>query len=202
MAKPGLEPRNLAPKPTRLPQVVLFPVLLASESPGRMHGQPQWSPLSKGRTRSASALWGSGAWAPGPSQGQDREWAVQSWQSVRLLTCRDPWPAEATSLISVASDQAGPCGEESRHFHWECRGQTGFCIAPSPVPAEFPEIAAGPGSLLGAAAGEFHPQPHITCDSEPTLLSTLERWSRAPRVASLPAILPGFSASQQAGAGQ
>lgn len=78
-------------------------------------------------------------------------WAVQSGSSplfdvlgslarTLCLLSRAPAALRATSQTNTASNRAGLCGEETRHFHLECRTDWPlFCTRP--VPAEFPWIA-------------------------------------------------------------
>ena len=135
--KPGLEPRNLMPKPTRLPPSGplssvaslrepwqdTWPVAMATSE----QGEDRQCFCSVGtlplRAVSQSGLTMSGWFRAGsPPLDVPRSLARTLGLSLRALAALG-----AASLISVASDQAGLCGEESRHFHWECRGQTGFC---------------------------------------------------------------------------
>lgn len=130
--------------------------------------------------------------------------AVQSQNSplpdVSVILGRYPWPAllgssclGATSQISVASDRAGLYGEEHRHFHLECRGQTGLCFVLSPMPAEFPEIAEGLRKPLGRSfwgipPAASHPIPLSQPPSPPL--------RGGPKSLMWFPILPSFSTSQ------
>lgn len=101
--------------------------------------------------------------------------AARSWNSPLLDAPRPlaetlglhsgaPAALGATSQISVASNRAGLYGEASQHFHLECRGQTGLCFAPSPMPAEFPEIAEGLWEPLGCSFWGIPPSASHTPD--------------------------------------